>query len=53
MRGSLRLVSVEMGMGEGCGPAFITCVPCSPHLPGELAICSRSGAICLWTPQDG
>ncbi|XP_066874429.1 TATA box-binding protein-associated factor RNA polymerase I subunit C isoform X2 [Kogia breviceps] len=30
-----------------------TGISLSPHLPGELAICSRSGAICLWTPQDG
>lgn len=30
-----------------------TGISLSPHLPGELAICSRSGTVCLWTPQDG
>ncbi|XP_045149533.1 TATA box-binding protein-associated factor RNA polymerase I subunit C [Echinops telfairi] len=30
-----------------------TGISLSPHLPGELAVCSRSGTICLWTPQNG
>ncbi|XP_012868077.1 PREDICTED: TATA box-binding protein-associated factor RNA polymerase I subunit C [Dipodomys ordii] len=40
----LQVVQVEKGA---------TGVSLSPHLPGELAVCSRSGAVCLWTPQDG
>ncbi|XP_059855008.1 TATA box-binding protein-associated factor RNA polymerase I subunit C isoform X2 [Delphinus delphis] len=40
----LQVLQVEKGA---------TGISLSPHLPGELAICSRSGAICLWTPQDG
>ncbi|KAM5295550.1 TATA box-binding protein-associated factor RNA polymerase I subunit C [Glossophaga mutica] len=40
----LQVLQVEKGA---------TGVNLSPHLPGELVVCSRSGAICLWTPQDG
>ncbi|XP_014593879.3 TATA box-binding protein-associated factor RNA polymerase I subunit C isoform X1 [Equus caballus] len=40
----LQVLQVEKGA---------TGISLSPHLPGELAVCSRSGAICLWTPQDG
>ncbi|XP_054434975.1 TATA box-binding protein-associated factor RNA polymerase I subunit C [Pteronotus mesoamericanus] len=40
----LRVLQVEKGA---------TGINLSPHLPGELVVCSRSGAICLWTPQDG
>ncbi|KAF6289174.1 TATA-box binding protein associated factor, RNA polymerase I subunit C [Rhinolophus ferrumequinum] len=42
--GPLQVLQVKKGA---------TGINLSPHLPGELAICSRSGAICLWTPQDG
>ncbi|XP_069353987.1 TATA box-binding protein-associated factor RNA polymerase I subunit C [Eulemur rufifrons] len=40
----LQVLQVEKGA---------TGISLSPHLPGELAICSRSGAVCLWTPEDG
>ncbi|XP_028609436.1 TATA box-binding protein-associated factor RNA polymerase I subunit C [Grammomys surdaster] len=40
----LQVLQVEKGA---------TGISLSPHLSGELAICSRSGAVCLWTPQDG
>ncbi|XP_058135627.1 TATA box-binding protein-associated factor RNA polymerase I subunit C isoform X2 [Dasypus novemcinctus] len=40
----LQVLQVEKGA---------TGVKLSPHLPGELAVSSRSGAVCLWTPQDG
>lgn len=40
----LQVLQVEKGA---------TGISLSPHLPGELALCSRSGAICLWNPQDG
>ncbi|XP_008826139.1 TATA box-binding protein-associated factor RNA polymerase I subunit C isoform X2 [Nannospalax galili] len=40
----LQVLQVEKGA---------TGISLSPHLPGELATCSRSGAVCLWTPQDG
>nr|XP_048293335.1 TATA box-binding protein-associated factor RNA polymerase I subunit C isoform X3 [Myodes glareolus] len=40
----LKVLQVEKGA---------TGVSLSPHLPGEMAICSRSGTVCLWTPQDG
>lgn len=41
------------GLGRRGGPAFLMRVPCSPHLPGEMVICSRSGAVCLWSTEDG
>ncbi|KAM6225303.1 TATA box-binding protein-associated factor RNA polymerase I subunit C [Rhynchocyon petersi] len=40
----LQVLQVEKGA---------TGISLSPHLPGELAVCSRSGTICLWSPQDG
>uniref|UniRef100_A0A8C3WFJ7 TATA-box binding protein associated factor, RNA polymerase I subunit C n=1 Tax=Catagonus wagneri TaxID=51154 RepID=A0A8C3WFJ7_9CETA len=40
----LQMLQVEKGA---------TGISLSPHLPGELVVCSRSGAVCLWTPQDG
>uniref|UniRef100_A0A480VG05 TATA box-binding protein-associated factor RNA polymerase I subunit C isoform 3 n=2 Tax=Sus scrofa TaxID=9823 RepID=A0A480VG05_PIG len=40
----LQVLQVEKGA---------TGISLSPHLPGELVVCSRSGAVCLWTPQDG
>lgn len=40
----LQVLQVEKGA---------TGISLSPHLSGELAICSRSGTVCLWTPQDG
>nr|BAC39916.1 unnamed protein product [Mus musculus] len=40
----LQVMQVEKGA---------TGISLSPHLSGELAICSRSGAVCLWTPQAG
>ncbi|XP_060041080.1 TATA box-binding protein-associated factor RNA polymerase I subunit C isoform X2 [Erinaceus europaeus] len=40
----LQVLKVEKGA---------TGISLSPHLPGELAVCSSSGAVCLWTPQDG
>ncbi|CAK6436838.1 unnamed protein product [Pipistrellus nathusii] len=40
----LQVLKVEKGA---------TGINLSPHLPGELVVCSRSGAICLWTPHDG
>ncbi|XP_063103788.1 TATA box-binding protein-associated factor RNA polymerase I subunit C isoform X2 [Cavia porcellus] len=41
---TLQVLRVEKGA---------TGISLSPHLPGELAVCSRSGAVCLWTPQNG
>nr|XP_031536748.1 TATA box-binding protein-associated factor RNA polymerase I subunit C isoform X3 [Vicugna pacos] len=40
----LQVLQVEKGA---------TGISLSPHLPGELTVCSRSGAVCLWNPQDG
>nr|XP_020752311.1 TATA box-binding protein-associated factor RNA polymerase I subunit C [Odocoileus virginianus texanus] len=40
----LQVVQVDKGA---------TGISLSPHLPGEMVICSRSGAVCLWSTEDG
>lgn len=41
---------MEVGLGEGW-PSSRVCPAAS--LPGELVICSSSGAVCLWAPKTG